>query len=120
MNLFAKILAGVLASLPAFINLAQARNNTSGDGPSRLQDVLSGIQAASAVAGVVDPAEQAIITGLSTVAVNGIVAVNNAVAKGTVPASTASAAGILVPSIAAPSAPAPAPTAPGAPVPVGQ
>ncbi len=119
MSLFSKILGSILAALPAFINLAEAKNNKAGNGPSKLQDVLTGVQAAAAVGGVVDPGEQALITGLSTVVVNGIVAVNNAVAAGTVPANTVAAAGVLVPAIAAP-APAPTPAPPASKSPAAQ
>ena len=110
------ILTGILGTmnlwLPNLINLVNVlHSNTPKSGQQKLQAVLQTVSDGATVAGVVDPAHQAIIAGIATTAINTTVAVNNAVKAGTIPAATAAAAGVLVPSIAAESAPSPAPAA---------
>jgi len=79
MGIFALVLQSIMLALPGLVQFAEDLHAGPGKkGPDKSKLVIDAVTTGAAVAGVVDPSQQAMIQGISQVAINGIVAVKNA------------------------------------------
>lgn len=79
MGIFAMVLQSIMLALPGLVQFAEdLHTGQPGKGPDKSKLVMDAVTTGAAVAGVVDPAQQSLIQGISQVAINGIVAVKNA------------------------------------------